>query len=349
MPAEQEIPIRNIYWMLCYAWNTLSLTRAVNVGTVSFDHIENLLARVLITAIRHLIKRGFDKDYRQRRDELSLVRGRIDLNASLKKQTEIRRRLVCVYDEFSANTDFNRILTWAIHALATNNQVALDYRRALRKLGPYFSTFQATAPTPEIRSRLMYNRNNQHYRMIINSCEWIYRRQMANEQGVGQHFSGVVHDRQMAALYEKFVFQFYRTHLPRRNYRVSYQHPIDWQVKKPLGEPERRALPHMFADITIDDKRKKQRLIIDTKFYQEALRPGMDNETLKLISAHLYQLYAYLNNDKYSGRIGGMLLYPTVDYELNLNYVISGRLVRIRTLNLAREWAEIEKRLISLV
>ena len=41
------IPVLNIYYMLCYAWNTLEEAELVDAGTEGVKELHDLLARVL--------------------------------------------------------------------------------------------------------------------------------------------------------------------------------------------------------------------------------------------------------------------------------------------------------------
>ncbi len=40
------------------------------------------------------------------------------------------------------------------------------------------------------------------------------------------------------------------------------------------------------------------------------------------------------------GEVGGMLLYPTVDYELNQKYKMSGNYIYVKTVNLGEDLIE---------
>lgn len=63
----------------------------------------------------------------------------------------------------------------------------------------------------------------------------------------------------------------------------------------------------------------------------------------------MYQILAYVNSSNYPGMVEGMLLYPTIDKEINAEYSIGGKRIYIKTLNLDMEWNEIEERLLRLI
>ena len=69
----------------------------------------------------------------------------------------------------------------------------------------------------------------------------------------------------------------------------------------------------------------------------------------KVRTAHLFQILAYVNNSNFTGDIKGMLLYPTIEKEINANFPMLGKSIGIRTLNLNAKWKDISERLLSLV
>ncbi len=116
----------------------------------------------------------------------------------------------------------------------------------------------------------------------------------------------------MAKLYEKFVLNFYKKHLPPQQYKVHS--PIfTWGLDDKFNHIGLEYLPQMKSDIVIVDKVNNGELIIDTKFYVKTLIKSNHGEVKKLISNNLYQIFAYINNISYPGAITGMLLYPTTE------------------------------------
>ena len=54
----KNIPIENIYYLLCYAWDKLEEKDIVSVNKLDSKNILDLLSRVLINGMNYLIKRG---------------------------------------------------------------------------------------------------------------------------------------------------------------------------------------------------------------------------------------------------------------------------------------------------
>ncbi|MEH7495786.1 5-methylcytosine restriction system specificity protein McrC [Neobacillus niacini] len=74
---SNKIPIKNLYYMLCYAWDHLAEKDFVTIAREDEKDIKHLLTRVLLVKLRSLIKRGFYKEYIGYKEETSTLKGRI--------------------------------------------------------------------------------------------------------------------------------------------------------------------------------------------------------------------------------------------------------------------------------
>ena len=80
-----------------------------------------------------------------------------------------------------------------------------------------------------------------------------------------------------------------------------------------------------------------------------ALRPRYDRQ--RLIAPHLYQLYAYLQNQQPTPgqALEGILLYPAAAQAVDVRYTLGGHPVRVVTLNLHQPWSGIAADLLGLI
>ncbi len=58
------IPIRNIYYMLAYAFQVLNEQGYKDVATEEFDNVAELCAAILTKGISVQLKRGLSREYR---------------------------------------------------------------------------------------------------------------------------------------------------------------------------------------------------------------------------------------------------------------------------------------------
>src|SRR5688500_5276540 len=98
-----QIPIENIYYLLCYAWNTLAEKDRVAVSVDDRTSLLDLLAKILINSSRVLVRRGIDKSYVPVTEEFAGIKGKLELAATVKGQLHLRHRTICTFDEFSAD------------------------------------------------------------------------------------------------------------------------------------------------------------------------------------------------------------------------------------------------------
>ncbi len=81
----QQIPITNIYYLLCYAWDVLEEKDALaDVDTLDSTDLIDLFARVLVNGTRRLLRRGLDRGYLPREDEILGVRGKLLVTQTLR-------------------------------------------------------------------------------------------------------------------------------------------------------------------------------------------------------------------------------------------------------------------------
>jgi 5-methylcytosine-specific restriction enzyme subunit McrC len=180
--------------------------------------------------------------------------------------------------------------------------------------------------------------------MLIDICELLYDCQLVNTQNGQTLFKDFIMDQRMAMLYEKFILNFYKKELVTNK---VYSPHINWDLDRDYDHYGINLLPIMRTDIVIENGSRQ--LIIDAKYYSSALQSRNLGGTKKLISSNLYQIYTYLNNSKFNGDISGMLLYPVVDTELDLEFSIQGKVILVKTLNLDTNWSNIKKRLLDII
>lgn len=327
--------------MLCYAWdNILKQEGEALLDKEAFENIYNLLSAVLIQAVKKIIKSGFARGYVNYSEELACLKGKINLNDSIKRQSLIKKQLVCEYDIFSEDIIMNRIIKSTLHNLLKCPELTSKYKEQTKILLRHFSQVNEINLSNINWSRIRYNRNNKDYRLSLNTCELLNTGLITKEEKGRTKFATFIKDDAMAKLYEKFILNFYKYEL--KGYKVSSPW-ISWQLDE---KPSDNLLPIMKTDIELEGYGAK--LIIDTKFYHDALRKSNFGETKSLISSNLYQIFAYVKNTDYDGDVSGMLLYPTVDYELDQIYKMSGNKIYVKTVNLGDEFKNIKNRLLNI-
>ena len=341
-----NIPIKNIYYMLCYAWNIIEEINDIEFGDENFENIYNLMAKILEKFLNSLIKRGLYKNYILVEEDLAMLKGKIDFSKSIKTNVINQKRLICQYDILSTNILFNQIIKSALNKLINSKYLDEELKNKLIILSRYFIKIKDIKINNNTFKPLKYHRNNIHYKFIINICKLIHNNFILDKNSdgnSGKFFIDKNENKTMHRIYEKFVLNFYKFHYP--NFKIEPK-KIKWQF-----ENNRRFIPNMKTDITIYNKEKC--LIIDTKFYKEILKEHNGKEMIR--PSHLYQIYAYMNNIKFKGNIKGILLYAGTNeiidkYEKEkFDYKIQDKDFSVKILDLSKEWENISNQLNEII
>jgi 5-methylcytosine-specific restriction enzyme subunit McrC len=108
--VEFRIPIQNLYYLFCYAWNRLEESEAIDVGGTDSPELADLFAKVLIGGLKHLIRRGIDRGYVPVEEELSILRGRVNFQGSMQRTLRRNPQLLCEFDALRLDILTNQIL-----------------------------------------------------------------------------------------------------------------------------------------------------------------------------------------------------------------------------------------------
>jgi 5-methylcytosine-specific restriction enzyme subunit McrC len=272
----------------------------------------------------------------------------------LKRATFINQRAVCTFPELSVDTPRNRIIRSTLLRLAHHESVASDSGSVRGRDVRYRAIAAASLldparvirVTPADFGRLQWGRNDRPYRLPLAICELVCRMQMPSEERGDAVLTELAKDEiRFSELFEKFVRNFYRRHLP--------DHRVGIEILRWPDETGNALLPSMRTDISIvAESAPHHRQIIDTKFSHKALVEGhFGGEQLK--REDVFQLYAYLRTQEERSvahrAASGMLLYPATGFPLNETMRIQGHEVRVATVDLAQHWITVHERLMSFV
>lgn len=341
-----DIPIQNIYYLLCYAWDKLDEKDVVNVEKIDSKDIMDLFAKVLINGCLHLFKRGIDRNYIPINQELRGIRGKPVFADYVKRNLKIKASMVCDFDEFHHNILHNQIIKSTIRSLVLFTDIDLGLKQLLVRIYRRFHETDIIKIKQKDFSSVRLNRNNFFYDFLLKICQIINESALINEEHGTYKFRDFIRDEnKMDVLFEHFVRNFYKKE--QDVYKVGIE-IINWDVEAQSDEIS-KLLPIMKTDISLESETRK--IIIDTKYYKEALAEHYDTE--KIRSANLYQIFAYLKNVEAKGDINttcdGMLLYPTVNREIDETFKLKNHRIMVKTVNLSQDWKCIEKRLLSLI
>ena len=333
------IRIQNIYHMLAYAFQVLREQGYRDVATEEFANPAELCASILARGVSSQLKRGLGREYVDRTDTLSTLRGKIEVSESVKTRSVLRRQLVCSYDEFNVDTRMNRVLK-ATMVLLVRSDIARARKKELKRLLVYFGDV-GDIDLATVDWHMRFDRNNQTYRMLMNVC-WLVAKGLLQTQADGtSRLMDFLDEQRMSRLYEKFILEYYRREHPELGAGAPY---IGWV----LDDDFDYMLPAMHSDITLTLGGTV--LIIDAKYYSHTMQQQFDKRSVH--SGNLYQIFTYVKNKEaelteQEHEVSGMLLYAKTDEQIQPDgmYHMSGNKISVKTLDLNMEFSDIAKQL----
>mgnify|MGYP000910512014 CR=1 FL=1 len=324
--------IRNIYYMLAYAFRALKAGDVTEMGGEQFQNVHELFAEIIIRGMRRQLKRGLPHTYVEETEELRYPRGRIDLQASVRKVTMTMHRLVCNFDEFTEDTPGNRLIKCAMTHLMKQDEVSHSRKRDVRFLWSNLHRVSDVGYIGIPKQRT----GDAEYVTLVNICRFLLDGLLMNT-GSGYEMLKWLTDDRMSWLYEQFVLEYFKRHHPDLGARSAR---IDWDM--PVV-PEH--MPAMESDVYLSYGGRT--LIIDAKYYSRTMSQHYGKATYH--SQNLYQIYAYVKNADRArdGSVSGMLLYAKTDEDIvpDADFVIGGNAFSVKTLDLAQDFRVIRSQL----
>ncbi len=340
---DRTATIRNIYVMLAYAFRAIRTPDASDVGTEEFTHIHDLFAEILAQGVSAQVKRGVHHDYLRRDEQLTTVRGRIDVTATMVAHRAVTPGSVsCTFDAYEPDTPFNQALKSVMVLLIRHGEVGQPRKDALRRLLPYLDAVTLASPRSIRWEKFTYHRRNAAYRILLGVCQLVVEGLLPTENSGDTQLAEWLSQEAMSALYERFLREYYAFHHPELSPAARH---VAWDYD-PVTAVGADQLPAMRTDVTLTSGTRT--LIIDAKYYSQPLTSGAYGK-LTVHSANLYQMLSYIKNADVSndGTVSGLLLYARTDApaQPNVDVVIQGNRLGARTLDLAAPWPDLRHEL----
>ena len=336
-----DIPIKNIYYMILYAWNKVK-----DISNISEKNLEGLndtndvIIELFLSEVSKITKRGISRDYIKIMEKSSYIKGKVDLVESIKV---LRPDLICHFDEYRDDIIINQVIKSLLLRIIRIIDVTNQHKKKARRLLAYLNNVNEIILEDALFNKITFNRLNQEYKFAIDLGTLIYKNSIPREEDGNYKFIEIMDDEeQLSSIFEEFLRKFYDIH---SNYSVSRRYyNFDWE---PIMNSNIDLLPRMETDIELVCEKKK--IIMDAKYYKNAFTSKY--EAKKFISNNIYQMKAYLtqNMNKYE-ILRGIIIYPSNGYEINERYYSKrGYSIEFMTINLDMEWEKIEVRLLDII
>lgn len=253
-----KVPISNLFRMFEYAYRLKSFEFLGDLAHFNSlpDFYDNL-AIILAKRILDRVRKGIFREYCLKNEKIPFISGCLDTNDLVQKPWDVNKR--CIYEEHSTDIQDNQIIFWTLFRIARSGlcseRSAFVVRRAYRALVGTVSLVPC-----DVRDCIgrKYNRLNGDYRLLHALCRFFLENTGPDiYTGKSAMLPFLVN---MARLYELFVAEWLRAHLPP-TYELRSQEQID------VGEDGAISFN---IDLVISDATSKEVLyVLDTKYKRD--------------------------------------------------------------------------------
>ena len=164
--VRPKVPMDRVMFLIAYAMDPKNWRRD-SFDLKRDDDVLEAVALAFAHRTRQAIHRGLLQGYRREEDALTTVRGRIRFGDQIGRRFGVPLPIEVAFDEFTEDTEENRLLKTAIHRLGYTFIRSPAARQQVRRLRPAFTTVglgsYRRGAVPEVR----YTRLNQHYRPAV--------------------------------------------------------------------------------------------------------------------------------------------------------------------------------------
>jgi 5-methylcytosine-specific restriction enzyme subunit McrC len=281
---EDQAIRRSLIHMLAVVLDLdISAGSATNLGWQKENLLE-ILIRLFCDKLFVALRRGIPRRYVGHEDDLSALRGRLDVERQFTVLAASPQILACRFDELSRDIALNRIIKAAVARLMAISK-NLENQRKLKELAFAYEDV-ATVPVRSLRwDQVLIDRTNVGWSELFRFARLLLEdRFQSTTTGAVEGFSLLF---EMNKLFEEFIGRTIRRALSRTNLRVDLQGPQGYALIDQKSGARRFATR---PDIVIS-RNGQPSLVIDTKW--KRLKGAIDDPKRGVGQADVYQMMAY--------------------------------------------------------
>jgi hypothetical protein len=240
---------------------------------------------MFLCELEALVKKGIKSDYVALEENLNFLKGKLNINEQIKRNSIHKERFYVGYSEFLSDIKINRIIKTTLKFLYKKSNSSKNQQK-IRELLFIFDEVWECEDYKNFFAKLVINRQVKHYEQTLLWCKIFLLGNSFTPHNGDDLALALLFD--MNALFESYVGNFIKKSFPGTILQHSEKHLIE--------EPKSFKLrPDIFL---------KGKFIADTKWKIISSRDDISQ-------ADLYQLYAYGKKHPCDGKLH--LIYPKID------------------------------------
>ena len=239
---------------------------------------------MFLCELEALVKKGIKSDYVALEDNLKFLKGKLNINEQIKRNSIHKERFYVEYSEFLSDIKINQIIKTTLKFLYKKSNSSKNQQK-IRELLFIFDEVSECEDYKNFFAKLIINRQVKHYEQTLLWCKiFLLGNSFTPHKGDDLAFA-LLFD--MNALFESYVGNF----IKKKFSGIILQHSEKHLVENPKSF---RLRPDIFL---------KDKFIADTKWKIVSSRDDISQ-------ADLYQLYAYGKKHECSKLY---LIYPKIE------------------------------------
>lgn len=274
---------RRLVHMLAVALNMKIDAGQITALDWQRETLLEILIRLFSEKLVDAIRQGMPRHYVERADDLSTLRGRLDVKRQFTVFAAEPVRLACRYDALTPDIALNRVMKAAIARLGRIARTA-DNQRRLRELAFAYADI-AEVPVAALRwDQIVLDRTNARWRELLNLARMLLGQRFQNTSTGGQNGFSLLFD--MSTLFEEYIARMLERALSGGDLRVVSQGGRLYC----LETEDRRGVFQTRPDILL--KRGDTVVqVIDTKWKRVSAR--IEDPKRGVSQSDIYQMMAY--------------------------------------------------------
>jgi len=267
----------------------VALDLKVDLGAVTElawqrETLLEILIRIFCDKLTEAVRKGMPRRYVEQADDLTALRGRINVARQFTRHAVNPSRLSCRFDILSEDTSLNRIMKAAVAHLSRITRSSANQQR-MRELAFVYADIADVSPSALRWDEVVLDRTNRRWQELLGMARlFLLNRYQTTTGGAGQ---GTALLFEMNALFEEYVGRLISRALAGTNLTVSLQGGRLFCLTAELNE---RGLFQTKPDILIR-RAGVVTHVIDTKWKRISSR--IDDPKQGVSQGDVYQMMAY--------------------------------------------------------
>ena len=240
---------------------------------------------MFLCELEALVKKGIKSDYVALEENLNFLKGKLNINEQIKRNSIHKERFYVGYSEFLSDIKINRIIKTTLKFLYKKSNSSINQQK-IRELLFIFDEVSECEDYKNFFAKLVINRQVKHYEQTLLWCNIFLLNNSFTPHKGDDLALALLFD--MNALFESYVGNFIKKSFPGTILQHSEKHLVEYPKSFKLR-----------PDIFLESK-----FIADTKW-------KIISSSNDISQADLYQLYAYGKKHPCDGKL--YIIYPKID------------------------------------